>query len=206
MLDNDVINIGPSTAECVTATSDAAHRRGLTKQLGRLYTDNKAKLHRFLVHRLGNARDAEDVVHEVFVRLMTICDIGPIDNPTALLRRIAVNIIHDGFRAKRFRRRQTEGLTGPICSVQPEPDPEATASARQRLVLVQNAINDLPPRCREVFLQHKIQGKSHSEVAAALGISRNMVEKHIIRAYTHLRTVLDDSRAGAVDNPPKQNA
>lgn len=178
----------------------------ISGQIAQFYAAHKPSLHRFLIGRLGNGRDAEDVVHETFTRLLAAGTAAVIENPMALLRTIAVNIVRDGLRSERFRRTQTQGLTEPILQAASEPDPEESASARQRLRLIRLAIDDLPPRCREVFLLHKMQGKSHSEVAAALGISRNMVEKHVIRAYAHLRAVLDRSDGTVVDKEPPPKA
>ena len=41
------------------------------------------------------------------------------------------------------------------------------------------AIESLPPRCREVFVLHKVHELPQAEVALTLGISRKAVEKHV---------------------------
>lgn len=181
---------------CATDAGPLCSRSaGFAEQLGLVYAENKPRLHAFLVRRLGNTGDAEDVTQDAFLRLWRNYAGEAIHAPLAMLYRIAVNIVRDGIRSDRFRRNQVEGMVDPICSASPEPDPESAASARQRLQLLRQAIDELPPRCREVFLLHKIGGRSHSEVAVKLGISRNMVEKHIIRAYSQLRTALDEGGA-----------
>ena len=47
--------------------------------------------------------------------------------------------------------------------------------------LLLEAINQLPPICRQVFVQRKIQVKSHKDIAAMLGISNKTVENHLSR-------------------------
>jgi RNA polymerase sigma factor (sigma-70 family) len=47
--------------------------------------------------------------------------------------------------------------------------------------LLLEAINHLPPICRQVFVQRKIQAKSHNEIAAMLGISNKTVENHLTK-------------------------
>lgn len=165
------------------------------EQLGRLYAENRTRLHRFLVRRVGDSGEAEDVAHEAFLRLLGAYGERPPESPMAMLYRIAVNIVRDGVRRDRFRSRQVEGLSEPLCAIPPESDPETGAAARQRLRRLRRAIDGLPPRCREVFVLHKIGGRSHSEVAEILGISRNMVEKHVIRAFTRLRAELAEPEA-----------
>jgi RNA polymerase sigma factor (sigma-70 family) len=60
-------------------------------------------------------------------------------------------------------------------------DAEAV-DARDRLSIVEAAIATLPRRCREVFLMHRLDGMSYSQIAKSSGISISAVEKHIARA------------------------
>lgn len=177
----------PSQAGAAEAVLPSSCRGGFGEQVNRLYAENMVRLHGFLTRRLGNSGDAEDIAHEAFARMLKRYGDGGIDSPVAMLYRIAVNIVRDGARLERFRARQCQGLDEPICAVPPEDDPESAAAARQRLKALKDGIDRLPPRCREVFLLYKFGDKSHSEIARHLGISRNMVEKHVIRAYAQLR-------------------
>jgi RNA polymerase sigma-70 factor (ECF subfamily) len=59
-------------------------------------------------------------------------------------------------------------------------------AARQRLALLTAAIAELNPQTQKIFRMHKFEGLSHPEVAAALGISRSAVEKHMMAALKHL--------------------
>ena len=68
---------------------------------------------------------------------------------------------------------------------------EQALAARQRLALIIEALEDLPPIRRAVFRLHKFEGLSHGEVAAQLGISRSGVEKHVMAALKHLHARLD---------------
>ena len=68
--------------------------------------------------------------------------------------------------------------------------PEQISADRQRIAIVGRAIDGLPPRCRDAFLLCKRDHLSPAEAAETLGISRNMVEKHLRHALKHCRTVL----------------
>ncbi|MEZ0199904.1 sigma-70 family RNA polymerase sigma factor, partial [Pseudomonas qingdaonensis] len=57
----------------------------------------------------------------------------------------------------------------------------------QRLALMQRALDELTGPCRECFLLRKIEGLSHLQIAERLGISRSLVEKHIVNAMKHCR-------------------
>jgi RNA polymerase sigma-70 factor (ECF subfamily) len=48
------------------------------------------------------------------------------------------------------------------------------------------ALDELSPQCRRVFVMHKLEGLSHPEISARVGISRSTVEKHMGSALKHL--------------------
>jgi RNA polymerase sigma-70 factor (ECF subfamily) len=52
---------------------------------------------------------------------------------------------------------------------------------------IRQLIDDLPPRCRAVFLLSRDEQLSHKEIAERLDISEKTVEDHITRALTKLR-------------------
>ncbi|MGH8547062.1 MAG: sigma-70 family RNA polymerase sigma factor, partial [Methylococcales bacterium] len=60
-------------------------------------------------------------------------------------------------------------------------------AVRQKLEILDRAVAELPPKCRQVFLLRKVEQLSHAEIAERLGISRSMVEKHLHRAMMHCR-------------------
>ncbi|HLO75389.1 MAG TPA: RNA polymerase sigma factor [Magnetospirillum sp.] len=161
----------------------------------RLYREHRTRLGALVARRCGGGGfECEDVVHEAFARFMAAYGGRPLDNPVGLLYRIAVNIIRDTVRSDSFRRRQLENSVEPPCHAPAEPDPEQAIVSRHRLRALQKAVSQLPPRCREVFLLHKVEGLSHTQVAATLGISRSMVEKHMIRAYSYLQAADAEQR------------
>lgn len=165
------------------AASDAAEEVSFDT----LYRNHRSRLRALIARRCGGGADGEDVVHEAFARLLAAYGGQRLENPLGLLYRIAVNLVRDTVRSDKYRRSQLEGFPEVPCCAATPPDPEQALASRYRLRQLRDAIRDMPPRCREVFLLHKLEGLSHSEVAATLGISRNMVEKHMIRAYSQLR-------------------
>jgi RNA polymerase sigma factor (sigma-70 family) len=141
----------------------------------------------YLTRRLGSASTAGDVVHDTYLRLQALAAVPEVDNPRAYIFRVADNIAMDRLRSSaRLQRRfvDDDQATEQPCEA---PLAEAVTEHRQRLRLLAQAVGELPPRCREVFLLHKVDGLSHSEIAARLGISRSMVEKHVMRALSHCR-------------------
>ena len=64
--------------------------------------------------------------------------------------------------------------------------PEVCLVHREELARVRRAVDELPPRCREVFLLHKVAGLSYKEIALQLGISKNTVMVHMVKALAFL--------------------
>ncbi|WP_447970952.1 RNA polymerase sigma factor [Nitrospira sp. M1] len=145
----------------------------------------------FFTSRLRSKDQAADVVQETFLRFFTASSSQPIQNVRALLYKTATNITIDLFR-KQQRQAQRHVLLEEAHDLPARhPDPERVAVGKEELALLGHVIAELPPKCRHVFLLHKVRGKSHREIAEHLGISHNMVEKHIIKALAHCRQRLD---------------
>jgi RNA polymerase sigma-70 factor (ECF subfamily) len=140
----------------------------------------------FLNARLGNRQVAEDVVHDAYLRVLERSSDTPIEQPRAFLYRTALNLVVDDHRRNALRR--TEPLdvldSEESCFI---PSPHKVLDHGQRLDMLQRALAELPRLCRESFLLRKIDGLSHLEIAGQLGISRALVEKHIVNAMKHCR-------------------
>ena len=140
----------------------------------------------FLSARLGNAHAAEDVVHDAYVRVLERVSDDPIEQPRAFLYRTALNLVIDGHRRSALR--QVEPLE--VLDTEERffsPSPQWLMDRHQRLEMIQQGLSELPAACRESFLLRKIEGLSHPEIAERLGLSRSVVEKHIVNAMKHCR-------------------
>lgn len=148
--------------------------------------------HTRCVHR------AQDVLHDSFVRYALGAAHAGLAQPHAYLRTVVRSVLADHARdAMRYLPLPEPGEAGDTPPRTAEallptaPSSEELADLQQRLAAVQQIIQGLPPRCREVFWLCRVEGCSQPEVAARLGISVNMVERHMIRALLDLRAVRD---------------
>lgn len=138
--------------------------------------------------------ESHDVLQDLYVQLRhRNVDPAQIANPPAYMMRMATNLAIDALR--RHKRNPLE-FTDPAEISDMEGagaesvTPEQISADRQRLDIVKAAIDELPPRCREVFLLCKRDHLSPTEAAEQLGVSRNMVEKHLRQALRHCKQVL----------------
>lgn len=68
--------------------------------------------------------------------------------------------------------------------------PEQLTKANELSVEIQNPINGLPERCRQIFMLSRYEGKKYKEIAALLGISIKTVENQIFKALAVLRKTI----------------
>lgn len=164
-----------------------------------LYGVHRADLRRFLIARTGNIADADDVLQELWLKARNL-QAGPIENGRAYLYRMAQNLIVDRLREKqrrmeRERRWNDQATDFAAAGVEPS-DRSQTAEeeilAREEIATLVSAIGNLPDGARKAFELHKLEGLSHAEVAAQLGISKSGVEKHMAVAMKYLRRALQD--------------
>lgn len=146
-------------------------------------------------HRTGYHRTAYDVLHDALIRFAISTSQERVKEPHAYLNTIVRNLIIDDHReALRFiplLYEDGEPITGPDMAPPLVPSAEHLADIQQRLAILQNIIDLLPARCKEVFWLFKIEGLPQQEIADKLGISLNMVQKHIIRAMLDLLEAKD---------------
>jgi RNA polymerase sigma factor (sigma-70 family) len=164
----------------------------LEPEFEHVYVRCRSTLRPALSGRLGSAEEADDVLHDAFLRFLHSYAGQAISNPLGLIARIAMNIVRDNARTRKFRQYQLQGIETVVCAPLPGPNPEEACLDRQRQVRLCAAIDSLPPRCREVFLLHRIDDMPQAEVARVLGISRSAVEKNLARADGRLRRDMAD--------------
>lgn len=155
----------------------------LLAALADCYEDLKA----YLARKYGCPVLAEEVVQETWLRVRRLAQPSAVDQPRAYLFKMAANLAVDHLRSEKSRRRHISAESVPEDIPNGMPSPDTVIDDQQRLAILCKAVEELPPRCREVFMLHKFEDLSHAEIAARLGISRNMVEKHIIRGLAHCR-------------------
>lgn len=143
----------------------------------------------FLISRLtkkfGSPDAAQDILHEVYLRLREGVRVGHIHSPTAFLYRMAVNLGIN--RAKRDGKMM---LTEPRkfdALDDPAPDPERSAGASTKVEKMMAALNMLPQQRRAIFLARWQEERSLASIAQTFDLHQRTVQKELIRAEQYLR-------------------
>jgi len=156
------------------------------------YLRKRQDLVRYFTLRLSSAAAAEDLVQEIYLRIAQPQAADP-GNPEAYLYRVGSNLMLDRLKQQRRAAARDHAWQDSryvrIGGEEAANDPpaEEALDARARLQTILQAVEELPPQRRRAFRLHKLEGLTHADTAAAMGISRSAVEKHISAA---LRLIL----------------
>src|SRR5690606_35154188 len=112
-------------------------------------------------------------------------------NQKGYLYRVADNLAIDYLRRRSVQSNRFVSLD--VVQNMPDdlPDAETVLAYRRAIQTLAEAIDELPSRCRPVFLLHRFDGLNYREIAERLRISTSMVEKHIMKAMGHCRNRMD---------------
>lgn len=156
------------------------------------YLAARSDLVRFFTARLRSREAAEDLVQEMYERIVRADPEEAVANPLAYLYRLGANLMLDRARYEGRRAAREDAWSGAntmrvgSAEVVDEPPADEAVDARMRLDRLLAAAEALPPQTGRAFRLHKLQGLSHAETAAAMGVSRSAVEKHISAALKFL--------------------
>ena len=153
-----------------------------------MYDAHVDRVYRLAFRLAGDDELARDFTQETFIRAFE--RIGTFRGESRLstwLHAIATTVSLNGLRkVKRFRTRETaleaaDGVAGGVRSAEPD--------LKTRL---RDAIDALPDKYRTVVVMHDMEGYTHEEIAAALGVQPGTSKAQLFRARAKLRVALAD--------------
>jgi RNA polymerase sigma-70 factor (ECF subfamily) len=163
-----------------------------------LYDAHVDRVYRLAYRMAGDDDLAQDITQETFIRAFE--RLASFRGQSALstwLHSITVSVALNGLRKVRRLERREAPLddAGPVAAAGRPADPDLRARMRE-------AIAALPTGYRTVFLMHDVEGFTHEEIGAALGIESGTSKAQLSRARAKLRAALGAFR----DAPAAQAA
>lgn len=153
----------------------------------------RAPLLAYFAKRVQSRSEAEDLVQEVFVRLLRHPDRHNGQTIEAYIFTIAANLLRD--RAKSVaggHHRQSHnvdflgGRDEYSAALIEDRDPERVLLGKESVEDVLGALAELGERTRDVFILARLENMPHREIARLFGVSVSSVEKMIMKAMAHL--------------------
>jgi RNA polymerase sigma factor (sigma-70 family) len=156
------------------------------------------RLRNFIRKRVASKSDAEDILQDVFYKLVkTHRLMRPIEeHHRAWLYRVARNRIIDCHRKKspvafsNFRAAVAEDgelLSIEDCLASPDAGPETTCARSLLFEELSDALEELPKGQRDSFVANEIEGRSFKQMSAETGVSETALRLRKHYAVAHLR-------------------
>ncbi len=151
---------------------------------------HSARVYRLAYRLTGNPHDAEDLTHDVFIRVFRSLHSYQPGTFEGWLHRITTNVFLDKMRRK--QRIRFDALSDESAARLPtrEAGPEAAYDATHFDDDVQRALDALSPDFRAAVVLCDIEGLSYEEIAATLGVKLGTVRSRIHRGRAQLREAL----------------
>lgn len=141
------------------------------------------------MHRTADEDVATEIVQDIFVRLWHRREVLQIKNGVSTYLSAAIKYKVINHLASEYRQQQHIAYLG-------NSTPQATDSTNDWLAekelrqLLNESIDQLPPKCKMVFLMSRQENKTYAEIAQELGIAEKTVEAHLSKALSTLRESL----------------
>lgn len=170
------------------------------------FQKHQGALRRFISRFVQRTQDIDDVAQEAFMRAFRAEKGKPIEQPKSFLFRIAHNVAITELTKKSHQIIDYIADIDESAVVWLDDSAEEQVMAEEMIGIHCEAVAQLPPQCRRVFLMRKVHGMSHKEISVELGIAISTVEKHMSKAVrasanyieqrTSDNTEQNDNRAG----------
>ncbi len=143
-------------------------------------------------------QEAKEVAQEAYVRLLSLDDSGAVEFLRAFLFKTAANLAVDRLRS---RNRQRQAMNAGLCDeLREAPTPDHEAAQAEEAEIVRRLIGELPPKCRQVFLLHRIHGEELPQIAKQMELSERMVRHYVLRAALYCRAGLEAAQSSTASS------
>ena len=145
-----------------------------------LYQNHHSWLTGWLRRKLGCPQSAADLAQDTFMRLLTARETPTLNEPRAFLTVVAKRVLFNHYRRQDLERAYLQALAE--IPEQVVPSEEERAIILQTLMELDQLLDGLPSPVKRTFLLAQIDGLSHAEIGARLGISVATVKRHLSKA------------------------
>lgn len=162
-------------------------RDGDENAFNQLYHSYARKLAGKLIYLLKSDELAQDVLQDVFLKIWSSREMIDAElSFSGLLHKMATNLSRNIVR-KNLYDQSLRSSIDPDPSYNPMDDADNTSQAK---VLLDMALSKLTERQREIYILHKLDGRSYQEISEQLNISVSAINHHLQKANKQLKHIL----------------
>ena len=153
-----------------------------------LFAKHSGRLRTFLGRRVRRREDIEELVQEVYVRMLGVRDIENVQNPEGYLYTVAANLAKEHALRERAAQ-QAVDVDDPAVQEQTAEVPAfgTYIDEQARIKRLHEVLRELPPKCHAAVVMANWYGMSYDAIAERLGVTPHMVKKYLSQAVIHCR-------------------
>lgn len=155
----------------------------------------EAELRQKLRRRCASAEEVDDLIQDVYYRILKMVSLDHVRDPRAFLMQTAKHILIDRARHAAIVQIDSCADVEELGVADGAPSPERVVLGRLELRRVLGMVARLPSRCRQVFEARRIDGWSQEETATRLGLSSNVVEKEVMKGVKLVLQMVAEAQA-----------
>lgn len=153
------------------------------KVFERLFREYSKTIRNFIFFKCGDEVQADDYTQDAFVKLWKNCSKVPIEKVKSFLFTVVKNDFFNFIAHQKVVLKFQETVQSRVDGE----SPEFLMQEKEFHQKLNDAINSLSDKQREVFLLNRIEKMKYREISELLGISQKAVEKRMHQAMLHLR-------------------
>lgn len=182
--------------------------REVREWISREILPHEAEVRRWLVRATPRGLDPSDVIQEAYSRIARFKSDTPVQSGRAYFYAVVRNVLRDHFRRAHIVQIEPLSEIDQLRVLDDSPHAERVCAGRQELRIVWRLLDQLPDRCRKIFLLRKLEGLSQREIATRMGVTENIVEKQVSLGLRLLLKLLAEQTIGQLseDGHDPENA
>ncbi|MBD2815874.1 sigma-70 family RNA polymerase sigma factor [Xenorhabdus sp. Flor] len=146
-----------------------------------LYCEHHKWLCNWIKQNCVYSHHAEDLTHDIFIKLIQSSDLADVRHPRAFLMTIARRTIANYYRRKKLEDNYLEYVSTVPKNM--SPPSEYRLLLLEQLEKINKTLNELPEKVRQAFLLTRLQGMRYKDVAADLDVSTSSVKSYLQLAH-----------------------
>ena len=158
------------------------------QMIANFYTVHHAELVNFATSRLGNREESEDLVQDVFIKMMSFEGMINKETIKSFAFTIAANKIKDHLRRRIFRHKMEENAKYEM-ELQYS-HVERVADYHDTLHMVNDSMARLSPACAKVYRMSLFEDMTTGNIALEMNVSKRTVESQLFTSRKQVRAML----------------
>ena len=156
--------------------------------IANFYTVYQAELVNFAISRLGNREESEDLVQDVFIKMMSFEGMINKETIKSFAFTIAANKIKDHLRRRIFRHKMEENAKYEM-ELQ-HSHVERVVEYYDTLRMVNDSMARLSPACAKVYRMSLFEDMATGDIAQEMNVSKRTVESQLFTSRKQVRAML----------------